>query len=174
MGFLPFIPTKVVITVSALVGGVAWALGFLAAGLGHGTYVVMGALSSPLGLFNSVQVAWFGTPVLWVVLGALAGYSRALVARIGFVALAAAHYLAMIPILSNGERFGDWDYAKRATGAVAFCAVMEVLAHVFLWLVFVQRLFPRTLSGHCATCNYPLAGLAPGSCCPECGTRPPA
>jgi len=51
---------------------------------------------------------------------------------------------------------------------IGYNAAVLLLA---LWVVFFNR-WGRP--GYCTSCNYNLAGLAPGSPCPECGTAPPS
>src|SRR5580765_1700576 len=45
------------------------ALGFLAAGAGHGTYVLIGASSAPVGVLG-IRAALAGAPIFWAVVGA--------------------------------------------------------------------------------------------------------
>ncbi len=50
------------------------AFGFLATGAGHGTIVVAGLSSSPVGLTQRVLLAIFAPPVLWCMVGAMLGW----------------------------------------------------------------------------------------------------
>src|SRR5438128_1335235 len=57
-------------------GAVLAFLGLVATGAGHGSYVLIGLCSSPLGLTQSIPLALFGTPVFWAIVGALFGGMR--------------------------------------------------------------------------------------------------
>ena len=46
--------------IGLLVGLILSFVGFIAAGLGHGSYVIIGLVSSPLGTFGNVLIALFG------------------------------------------------------------------------------------------------------------------
>ena len=48
-----------------------------------------------------------------------------------------------------------------------FVAVLPALPTAWLWYIDRRHL------GQCAKCGYDLAGLAPGSMCPECGEPSP-
>ncbi len=155
-----------------MTGFVLMVAGFAAAGMGHGCYVVMGGSSSPFALVNNVAVAMFSTPVVWGVLGALA-CSTSRGGRMAFLAAMAAHYLALMPILTGNGNFSDWDYMHRQGDmvywAVVLGAVVYGCGHIGLWTAFLLGLPRRGPAGVCTKCQYSRAGLPPNSPCPECG-----
>lgn len=61
-----------------------------------------------------------------------------------------------------------WTYpVSQLNIKVIYCIVFNAIA--FLLALWVAIFPTRRLSGECPTCNYNLAGLKPGSPCPECG-----
>lgn len=125
---------------AACYGGLLSILSLAAAGLGHGTYVIMGASSSPLGVFGEIPVALFGAPLIWGIAGGLASASTRLVPRIEFRVLMLLHYGAMPLILSDPNHFGDWDHARRAltTRGVLLWAVLYAAGQFLLWWTHVR------------------------------------
>jgi hypothetical protein len=126
-------------------------IGIGAAGAGHGTYVVMGLYSSPLGLTGEITIALFGTPVVWCATGALVGAVRYWPWRIAFLIAMAVHYAALPIILSEGSPFGDWSYAEKHASTVTFGVSVYVAGQLVLWILFVlgllgisPRVRPRT------------------------------
>jgi hypothetical protein len=132
-----------------LYGIVLTCIGVGAAGAGHGTYVVMGLYSSPLGLTQEIVIALFGTPVLWCVAGALVGVVRYWPPRIAFLIAMAVHYGALPLILASGSVFGDWSHAERYPDVVIFGVIAYAVGQLILWVLFVLGVFgisPRVRS----------------------------
>lgn len=78
--------------------------------------------------------------------------------------LAAAVCIAMTVVQrSLSTRAGD------ALPIITFGFLILGLASYAAYLVTLRAI---SRIGRCRRCGYDLAGLAPGSPCPECGTRP--
>lgn len=112
--------------------------GYLAAGAGHGTYVLIAISSAPLGLLG-IPVAAFGAPVLCGGVGFLLAAADRSPQRKLFLALAAAHYLGSLLLLTT-RSFGDWDYFNKVIaympGLIAGWLVTYSAGHVLMWLAF--------------------------------------
>ncbi len=108
------------------------------------TGFLIGAMGLRRGLFVGVVGAVAQCAVLWLCYGPL---FRRTVGSVEFVFLG----FLLLPL------------AIMAVSA-AFMSVATALA----WL----RPMDRDRRGHCVSCGYDLAGLAPGAACPECGLQP--
>jgi hypothetical protein len=116
------------------------ALGFLAAGAGHGSYVLLGLFSAPLGEFRSVVVALIGPPFLWSMVGLILGWSRTnWLCRIAFPVLLIIHYLSLFMILSPPSPFADWKYVEKVKSLVIVGFTFYLAGHCFLWILYVQQ-----------------------------------
>jgi hypothetical protein len=124
-------------------GAVLAFLGLVAAGAGHGTYVIIGLSSSPLGLTQNIAVAFFGAPFLWCLIGALLGETRRRIPRAIFLATMLAHYAA-IPIILGRDYFGDWDRLGRASEVAAIALAVHALGQLVLWGLFALELRDST------------------------------
>lgn len=114
---------------------------FLAAGIGHGTYTVMGLCSSPLGLFGSILIALFGIPVVWCCIGILLAMATPSCrwALLAFPGVMLLHYLALASILATGE-FADWGYVRRVQEMFWGGIFLYLAGQAGIWLFFVARL----------------------------------
>jgi hypothetical protein len=124
--------------IGLLVGLILSFVGFIAAGLGHGSYVIIGLVSSPLGTFGSVLIALFGAPVLWALFAYLAATADQRHKRRSFLILMALHYLTLIPIWSNPDGFGDWFYVGRVKDEVMLGFALYGIAQLALWALFAH------------------------------------
>src|SRR5438552_15444128 len=89
-------------------------IGFLAAGFGHGSYVLIGLFSAPFGAFQNIVIALAAPPFLWGIAGLLVGSSKtSWLCRLSFLALMSVHYLTLFAILSPPSPFADWSYVAR-------------------------------------------------------------
>jgi hypothetical protein len=126
---------------SGLVYGLALAFaGLIAAGGGHGTYVILGCASAPLGLAKNIPVALFGTPIWWLIVAAALSAASHPFGRAAFLTLMAAHYLTLWPILHNPEPFGDWSYARGSAFPLFIAgAIVYLLGQFAIWTRFAIR-----------------------------------
>jgi hypothetical protein len=141
--------------------------------MGHGTYVPMGIGASPVSVIPDVGVSCTMISVLWGAAGGLATSSKRRVPRYTFWLLMLLHYAALPLVLSDGERFGDWDYARRYPGEVWVFFAIYAIGQVTLWVFHVRavRAKPK-FSWLCKSCGYDRDGLPTDAKCPECGTVP--
>jgi hypothetical protein len=118
-------------------------LAFLAAGAGHGTSVLIGLFSSPLGLMQRIggPLTFLSIPVVWCVIGGLLGAMNRRVPRALFLAAMIAHYAALPIILGESSEFGDWGYVKRAAGAVLVGVAGYALGQIAIWALFAIGLW---------------------------------
>ena len=119
-----------------LYGMILAAAGITAAGAGHGTFVVIGVASSPLGLFQNVLVAWSGTPVLWCLIGFSLGRVTHYEGRRVFLLLMLAHYGSLFFILRPPSEFADWGYVSRLPGFFAGAIAFYAVGQIALWVAF--------------------------------------
>lgn len=115
------------------------AFGFVATGAGHGTYVILGLSSSPLGLTQNIPVALFAAPVLWCTIGVLLGRVTSRVGRGLFLATMLAHYAALPFILGPKSYFGDWANVAKLPRFVAAALAVYGAGQLGLWIVFAAR-----------------------------------
>ncbi len=115
-------------------------LSFLTAGAGHGTYVMVGMSSAPLGLLGTLA-AIFGPPLLWAGVGALLASLDRRGARRWFIVFMLVHYLSGVALLST-EPFGDWEYVGRVVGAMPWVVAAWLatygLGQAVIWLAFTR------------------------------------
>jgi hypothetical protein len=116
------------------------ALSFLAAGAGHGTYVVLGLASAPLGILG-ITVALIGLPFWWTGLFVLARRNQG-----AFIGAMLVHYLSGAVLLTNhrfADSFGDWNYfAGMWATSRAFLVgwfVWYLAGQMFLWIGLLSR-----------------------------------
>ncbi len=136
-----------------LYGLVLAIFGLMAAGAGHGTYVLTGIFSAPLGLIG-VPAALIGAIILWLVVGLLIKTSP----KKFLVFLLLIHYGGIFLIL-NTETYGDFKYFARMflvnPSILILGLVVYTLGQVLIWiyLLFVKtktRTHPRVLK-NCRT-----------------------
>lgn len=131
------LPNNTLFVVAGLVYGLALAsIAVVAAGAGHGTYVLLGLCSSPLGLMQNVAVALLGTPVMWCLVAALLSAAKKPGCKAAFLAAMVAHYAALPIVLSGWSNFGDWEYAEKVPASVTFGAAVYAAGQVALWAAF--------------------------------------
>lgn len=123
------------------------AMGFLAAGWGHGTYVVIGLSSAPCGLAHNVIIALIGAPVFWLFAAFFAAGARHWVWLLSFLLLMSAHYVSLFWILNDPTGFGDWSYVHKVRGLFWIAIVFYCAGHLALWGLAVcqvrKRFAPR-------------------------------
>ena len=112
-------------------------LGVMAGGGGHGTYVVAGVSSSPLGVTQSIPLTILGAPILWCLEGAMLGRAMHRGPRKLFLGTMLAHYVALPFILSPVSNFGDWAYARKVPGRVALGLAAYGAGQLVIWILFV-------------------------------------
>lgn len=127
-------------------------LGFLAAGFGHGAYVVMGLSSAPCGLVQNVPFALAGTLVLWPLAGFLAGGARHWAWRTMFLLILSAHYLSLFRVLEKPSEFADWSYVPRVLSVFVVAVAFYGLGQAALWGLAICRTYrgftrPPTVGG---------------------------
>jgi hypothetical protein len=112
-------------------------LAALAAGAGHGTYVLMQISSAPVGLVGA-PAAMVGAPVLWAVVGALSGMRGAW--RLA-VAMLIAHYAGAI-WLTRVEFSSDSNVFLQVLNSGPVLVFMWVLIYIggqyAMWLTFIR------------------------------------
>jgi hypothetical protein len=109
-------------------------LGFVATGLGHGSYVLIGLVSAPLSLSGNFAVALFGAPLLWCALGTFLGTAWGSSRRIAFfLAMLLAHYASLPFVLRPPGVFADWDYVPRVVGPMRIGIAVYAAGQVALW-----------------------------------------
>ncbi len=115
-------------------------LSFLTAGAGHGTYVMVGMSSAPLGLLGFLA-AIFGSPLVWAGVGALLASLDRHGARRWFIVFMFVHYLGGVALLSR-EPFGDWEGVGRVAGAMPWVVAAWLttygLGQAMIWLTFTR------------------------------------
>ena len=119
-------------------GAALAALGLLAAGAGHGTYIPMGISSAPLGLFGFLS-AGLGAPVLWGCVAMLLAAGRRRLT--GGVVI--AHYAGAVVLASHGA-FGDWAYLNRSIRPLGVLITVWTLIYVIGQLVLWRALLGRS------------------------------
>jgi len=90
----------------AVFGVILMGLALAAAGGGHGTYVLLGLFSAPLGCFG-ISVAVFGTPLLWATVGVVAGLLNFSTGRRCLLGFLLIHYVSAA--CSLWLQYGNWD-----------------------------------------------------------------
>ena len=141
--------TRVTLTCIGLAFGIAlMLLSFCAAGFGHGTYVLLGLSSSPLGalpLENSLFfVALLGTPILWGLIWLLVALLPDMTAGAILVVVMGLHYVTALFLLS-GESFGDWSYIPKVRDVFTLGSGLYCAGQVTLWVVILRRTIWRPM-----------------------------
>jgi hypothetical protein len=120
--------------------------GLAAAGAGHGSYVVTGIVSSPLGLLQNTLIAWVGTPLLWCIVGFCLSETTHRVGRVVFLAMMFAHYGCLFFVLRSPGVFADWHHARKILVEVIEIVCFYAAGQIGIWVVFFMNLRkPRTL-----------------------------
>jgi hypothetical protein len=130
-------------------GCALWVLAFMAAGAGHGSQVLIGLSSAPLGLLGNVYVAFFSPPFFWCFVGILLALSsRHKVALVMFLLVMLAHYASLFLLLREGGRYGDWHYVNRVADVVwtGIWLYGFVQAAMWVWLAAQLVMAARTPS----------------------------
>src|SRR5687768_7239048 len=91
-------------------GLVLTAMSFLVAGVGHGTYVVLGLSSAPCSLLEHVHAAFAAPAPLWGSIAGLAGGVQYRPWRWLFIALLCSHYGSLFWVLQSPSRFANWEH----------------------------------------------------------------
>ncbi len=116
-------------------------------GFGHGTYIPITLSSSPLSLVP--LPGFLCTPVVWVVIVALAAAPRTRRNRILFLSLMAVHY-AVAAALIAWTHVGNWQDVRvtwnRVSGVVIAWATFYSIAQVLAWGVFLGGVKPTPSS----------------------------
>jgi hypothetical protein len=108
-------------------------MGFLAAGFGHGTYVVIGLSSAPCGLGQNVIFALIGAPLLWLLSAFLSGGSRHWAWRALYLFVMTVHYVSLPWILQAPSPFADWSYVHKVEGLFWAAIVFYCAGQIGLW-----------------------------------------
>lgn len=116
-------------------------IGFLAAGFGHGCYVIIGLSSAPLGLLQNILISLIGGPVLWTVVGLLLGTSRHLVLRLAFLATMLSHYASLFHVLRSPSIFADWDYLPKVQSIVWIGFAVYAIGQALIWIWYVGQFY---------------------------------
>jgi hypothetical protein len=91
-------------------------LGFSAAGAGHGTYVLIGASSAPVGVLG-IWAALAGAPIFWAVVGAAFDWLEKPWRNRLVTSVMLLHYAGAVLLLSR-EPYGDWEVLVRLTSTL--------------------------------------------------------
>jgi hypothetical protein len=138
-------------------------IGFLATGLGHGTYVILGISSAPLG-FMGFLVSLFSPPLAWAIIGCLLSKSEYPHKRLFFLITIACHYLSIWPLLAT-QPFEDLDHFKRTwqhhpdTIIAGICCYL--VGQSIMWVYFLRQIHEgkknngRLTTGPSRTINVP-------------------
>jgi hypothetical protein len=104
-------------TLTALLyGAVLTALAILAAGAGHGTHVLIGLSSAPLGLLGP-EAAAIGALILWGTVGGLLAWLPPVRRRRVVIPILTLHYTSAL-VLASTPSFGDWAAIGRSVPAL--------------------------------------------------------
>ena len=118
-------------------GVVLAALGFMAAGAGHGTYIPMAISSAPFGVFG-VLAALGSAPILWALLGAMVKRWHA---SKSMRVIVVAQYLCALGLIST-RPFNDWRHVLDAMRAMpevlAAWTAAYVGGQVVLWISLLR------------------------------------
>ena len=129
--------SAVILGTVGLAYGLALAvMGVMAAGAGHGTYVVIGLASSPFGLLQNVVIGLLGAPVLWGIAGLLLSAVRDSAWRAVFLAVMFAHYGGLLLVLFRPSPFADWSHASKMPEFVAEVIGFYIVGQTALWATF--------------------------------------
>lgn len=113
---------------------------FAAAGAGHGTYVVMGLSSSPLG-FLGVPIAIFGSPIFWAFIGFLLSKAHRPSYKLAFLLFIVVHYVIIVPLLAT-QPFGDWEYFSKAWSMIPLAIIggltTYIIGQVAMWFAYLN------------------------------------
>ncbi len=116
--------------------------GLMSAGAGHGTYVALGLVSSPLCVLG-IWAALFGPPLYWATVGLAIGRLQQYSARRLLVMLLLMHYVPIVPILSIGP-YSDWERLPRVFSVSAnlfpfTCGCVFYLAgQCYCWIMYMR------------------------------------
>jgi hypothetical protein len=122
--------------------------GFLSAGFGHGTYVLIGLSSAPFGLTEDVLVALIGAPVLWCTVGFLAGGAGHWVWRTLCLIALAGHYGSLYRVLNKPSPFADWEFVPKAQQVFRIGVAIYEGGQVALWVLIIYQLWRRRADRH--------------------------
>jgi len=115
-----------------------WSFG--AAGAGHGTYVVMGLSSSPLG-FLGIPIALFSLPIFWAFIGLFLSKVYRPSYKMAFLSFIVAHYLGIVPLLIT-EPFGDWKRFSKVWTMMPLAIIggltTYVIGQVAMWFAYLK------------------------------------
>lgn len=133
-----------------LYGALLAIFAFLAAGMGHGTYVLAGLVSAPIGAIG-ILAAFYGAPIFWSFTGLLLRNSGSRLRRVLFLCLVITHYLSSVALLTS-ERYGDWkQFVKMfSSGQSAIVVVggllFYLIGQVVMWVVFLKPHLRNTVT----------------------------
>jgi hypothetical protein len=116
------------------------ALSYFAAGSGHGTYMVLGLVSAPMGIAG-ILFGLVSLPFLWTGIFVLLHRHRDLSATTILV-----HYLTAIVLLTSprfGNQFADWNYFMKmwevSPALLVLCGLWYAAGQIFLWTDFIAQ-----------------------------------
>ena len=116
-------------------GLVLAALSILAAGGGHGSYVLLGLVSAPCCAFG-IAPAIVLTPALWLGAGPLAGRAADKTAARTFLVVMGTHVLGATIALSV-RPYADWAYVRRTHADLIAGSLVYAIAQCYVWGVFL-------------------------------------
>jgi hypothetical protein len=133
---LAVVARLIVVAAASLYGVAVTGGAVVACGGGHGTYVVLGIVSAPLG-FCGVWSAIVFAPLLWVSLFFVAS-GPARHNRLIATAALLTHYLAATVLITRSE-FGDWTDFQAVYGSVPRIIIeplaIYIAGQLALWLM---------------------------------------
>jgi hypothetical protein len=115
------------------------ALGLLAAGFGHGTYVVIGLVSAPCGLTQNARLAILGGPLFWSACAAAAAGARRWAWRTTFLLVMCAHYVSLPWVLGGPSGFSDWQCVPRVKDTFWQAIALYALGQAALWCLAIYQ-----------------------------------
>jgi hypothetical protein len=116
-------------------------MGFLAAGFGHGTYVIIGLSSAPCSLAQDLLLALIAPPFLWAILTFFAAGARHRVWQMLFLTSLGSHYASLFWVWNNPSGFADWRYVHKAAELVWAAIGVYGLGQIALWSLFVYKIW---------------------------------
>ena len=124
-----------------LYGAILSCIGFMLAGAGHGTYLMLAIASAPLSLLGGV---WFfvAPPLLWTVVGSFLAYTSRIPQRQIVLFILSLHYLSGLLAWFVAD-YGDLKYFERVwqvnplmlLGVIAF----YMFGQISIWTYWLKQ-----------------------------------
>ena len=102
--------------VGAAYGVLLGLLAFMSSGFGHGTFILVGVSSAPIGVLG-IPAGLLGAPLIWGVVGHLVSRVTSIRSSRAFLTAMCLHYLGVV-VLFLTPTYGDWAYLPRVLEAI--------------------------------------------------------